>query len=106
MSTEGASPTPTSTPSGSIFDDDWKSFGGDDPNEFENLDHLDMGDILGPPPRAGDPPDSVNPEVLNSATTPKGRFSNTRASQNGEEDNIIVGPAPKAEEFNQPSAAS
>lgn len=106
MSTEGASPTPAATPSGSIFDDDWKSFGGHDPNEFENLDYLDLDDILGPPLKAGGAPDSINPQVLNSATTSKRRSSNTRAPQDGEEDNIIVGPAPKAEEFDQPSAAS
>jgi hypothetical protein len=106
MSVEVATPTPASTPSGSIFDDDWKSFGGNDPNEFENLDDLDLDDILGPPPKAGGGPHTIDPQILNNAVSPKGRSSNIRSTQDGEGDNIIVDPAPKIEEFDQPSAAS
>ena len=102
--------TPASTASGSIFDDEWNSFGGVSPDEYGNLDDLpDLDEILGRPPESGDAVngDNINPQLLTGAAAPGEHGELPRSPYHGGEgDNIVVGPVSKVDSFEPTSAAS
>ena len=108
-----STPATASPGSGSLFDDEWNSFGGDGSNDYENLDDLpNLDEILGRPPEAcdashGDSGVTINPQLLNGAASPDKHGELPRSPYNGEDvDNIFVGPVAKVESFEQTSAAS
>lgn len=102
MATDACTPPNVSTP-GSIFDDEWSSFAGDAPNEYENLDHLDLDDILGPVPKASEAERTIDPQVLSHPQASPGSLDVGRFIQGlvprNDEDNIVVGAARNPEPF-------